>query len=106
MPKAEDYAYRVFWSEEDGAFVATVAEFPSLSCIEDTQTDAFFGLVELVSDILNDMADEGETPPVPLGSRRYSGKFALRMTPEKHRELTIQAAEQGVSLNHLIASKL
>lgn len=106
MRSAEDYTYRVLWSQEDGAFVGTVAEFPSLSCVEDAQADAFFGIIALVDAVLDDMEDRGEEPPIPLGSRRYSGKFALRMTPEQHRALALEAAEQGVSLNHLIASRL
>ena len=35
-----------------------------------------------------------------------SGKFMLRVPPETHRMLAIQAAESGVSLNRLVASKL
>ena len=31
MNDAERYAYRVVWSEEDGEYVGTVAELPSLS---------------------------------------------------------------------------
>lgn len=37
MHKAEDYTYRVFWSEEDKSFISTVAEWPRLSSDEDTQ---------------------------------------------------------------------
>ena len=44
--------------------------------------------------------------PTPLASRTYSGKFALRIPPEKHRELAIEAAEQHVSLNQLVVSRL
>ena len=29
------YSYRTRWSDDDGAYVATVAEFPYLSCVED-----------------------------------------------------------------------
>ncbi|MFR1168403.1 MAG: toxin-antitoxin system HicB family antitoxin [Adlercreutzia equolifaciens] len=47
------------------------------------------------------MAESGEEAPTPLASRTYSGKFALRIPPEKHRELAIEAAEQHVSLNQL-----
>ena len=101
--RAEDYTYRVFWSEEDGAFVGTVAEFPSLSCIEDAQFDAFSGIIALVKGVLDDMASSQEEPPLPL---RYSGKIALRMTPEQHRHLAMEAAAQEVSLNHLITSRL
>lgn len=96
MTKPEDYAYRVFWSQQDDAYIATVAEFPSLSCVEETQADAFFGIVAVVGTVLEDMAESGEEAPTPLASRTYSGKFALRIPPEKHRELAIEAAEQHV----------
>ena len=33
--KADEYTYRVFWSDEDEGYVTTVAEFPSLSHIAD-----------------------------------------------------------------------
>ncbi|MGA2466873.1 MAG: toxin-antitoxin system HicB family antitoxin, partial [Thermodesulfobacteriota bacterium] len=39
-------------------------------------------------------------------SRRYSGKFMVRVPPEVHRNLAIRAAEAGVSLNRLASSKL
>lgn len=106
MPKPEDYAYRVWWSQEDEAYIATVAEFPSLSCVEETQADAFFGIVDIVGCVLDDMAAAGEAAPAPFASRSYSGKFALRLPPEKHRQLAIEAAEQHVSLNQLVVSRL
>ena len=37
--------------------------------------------------------------PKPIASRRYSGKFMVRVPPEVHRDLAIQAAEAGISLN-------
>lgn len=94
---ADMYTYRVFWSGEDGAFVASVSEFPSLSNVADSQKEALNGLSELVADVLADMRESGEQPPVPLGCRTYSGKYALRMTPEQHRRVVMEAAEQGVS---------
>ena len=106
MAKAQDYAYRVLWSQEDAAYVGTVAEFPSLSCVEDSQSNAFFGIVEVVADVLRDMEEREEEPPVPFAKRTYSGKFALRIPPEKHRQLVIEAAEQHVSLNQLVVSRL
>lgn len=106
MFRPEDYAYRVWWSQEDDAYVATVAEFPSLSCIEETQAEAFFGIVDIVGCVLEDIAAAGEVAPTPFASRSYSGKFALRLPPEKHRQLAIEAAEQHVSLNQLVVSRL
>jgi predicted RNase H-like HicB family nuclease len=93
--KSEDYAYRVIWSQEDNAYIATCAEFPSLSCVEDSQSEAFFGIIELVKAVLEDMEESGEIPPQPFATRAFSGKFDLRIPAEQH-----------VSLNQLIVSRL
>lgn len=100
------YTYRVMWSEEDQEFVALCAEFPSLSFLANTQPKALKGLVKTVDDILADMEATGETPPETLSGKSYSGKFMVRVPPRLHRDLSIQAAESGVSLNRLVSSKL
>ena len=51
MTDIKHYAYRVVWSVEDGEFVATVAEFPSLSWLHTDQAKALRGLVDLVADL-------------------------------------------------------
>ena len=43
---------------------------------------------------------------MPMADRTYSGKFIVRVLPESHRALAIQAAEQGVSLNRLVNARL
>lgn len=106
MNKAEKYTYRVVWSEEDGEFVATVAEFPSLSWIEQNRNDALDGIVHLVSEVLLDMQQNHECIPKPFSERTFSGHFQLRIPPEMHRRIAIEAAEEGVSLNRLIASRI
>lgn len=106
MTNAEHYTYRVRWSAEDAAYIGTVAEMPSLSWAADTQVDAFAGIRSLVTDVLDDMLANGETPPEAIADRSYSGKFMVRVTPEVHRQLAIDAAEQHVSLNRLAASRL
>ncbi len=103
---AQKYTYRVIWSEEDGEFIGLCAEFPSLSWLADTQTEALSGIVDLVKGILADMAEHGEEIPVPLSLRSFSGHFMVRTTPETHRRLTIRAEESGVSLNRYINSML
>jgi len=103
---AEQYTYRVRWSQRDGEYVATIAEFPSLSWLAENQMDAFTGAVNLVRETLEDMAADGETPPLPFGQREYSGEFVIRTTPEVHRRLAIEAAEQKVSLNRLANTRL
>ena len=64
------------------------------------------GIRKLVADIVKDMQGSGETVPDPIAGKQYSGKFMVRIPPEVHRKLAIQAAESGVSLNRLASSKL
>jgi len=44
--------------------------------------------------------------PPPLTERRFSGKFLVRTSPALHARLTVEAAEQNVSLNHWVVQKL
>ena len=105
--KADEYTYRVFWSEEDKAWVSTCAEFKSLSNISDLSLhDALAGMVELLRDVLDDIYEEGEEPPAPFSKRAYSGHISVRMPPEKHRMIAIESAEQNVSINQLIVARV
>lgn len=100
------YSYRVFWSEEDGEYVGRCTEFPSLSHLAADQVDALIGIRALVNDVVADMRKSGEAIPEPLTAHKYSGKFQTRVPPELHRRLAIEAAEEGVSLNRLVANRL
>ena len=100
------YTYRVTWSEDDNEYVGLCAEFPSLSWLAGSPEAALKGIRKLVADVVKDMTDNGETVPEPIACRRYSGKFMVRVPPDVHRDLAIQAAESGVSLNRLASSKL
>ena len=100
------YTYRVEWSPEDEEWAGLVAEFPSLSWLDPDPVEAMRGIRDLVVDVVADMRAEGETVPEPLAERRYSGKVFVRTSPELHRRLTIEAAEQGVSVNQWAMQKL
>jgi predicted HicB family RNase H-like nuclease len=103
---ARFYTYRVFWSDEDEEFVGLCAEFPGMSWLDGEQGTALNGIVQLVQACIDDLVSKGEPIPDPISKREYSGKFMVRVPPDQHRELAIQAAEQGVSLNRLVSSKL
>jgi predicted HicB family RNase H-like nuclease len=102
----DKYTYRVTWSEEDGEYVGLCAEFPSLSWLADTPEAALSGIRATVKKVVKDMQATGEVIPEPLATRRYSGKFIVRVPPDVHRKLQIQAAESKVSFNRLIRAKL
>ena len=102
----DHYTYRVTWSPEDGEHVGLCVEFRSLSWLAATPEAALLGIRQMVSEAVADMQSTGETVPEPLAERHYSGEFRVRIPPEVHRSLTLQAAEQGVSLNRLTSAKL
>ena len=60
----------------------------------------------MVSECVADMKENGEPVPVPIAVRPYSGKFMVRVPPEVHRHLALEAAEAGVSLNRMAGVKL
>jgi predicted HicB family RNase H-like nuclease len=106
MVNNRHYTYRVTRSDEDQEYVGLCAEFPSLSYLDTDQAAALSGIVDLVGQVVADMAAAGEPIPEPIAEKPYSGKFQVRIPPEQHRRLAIEAAEAGVSLNRLISSKL
>jgi len=59
-----------------------------------------------VGEVIADMQRNGEPVPEPIAIKHFSGKFMVRVPPDVHRQLAIQAAEAGVSLNRLASAKL
>jgi len=96
----------VHWSPEDDLYVGTVAELPSLSWLASDRTEALTGIYQVASATVADPEADGDPVPPALADREYSGKFMVRVPPEVHRQLVIEAAEQNVSLNRLAASRL
>jgi predicted HicB family RNase H-like nuclease len=104
--QGDHYTYRVTWSADDQEHVGLCAEFPSLSWLASSPEAALRGIRGVVADVVADMKRSREPVPEPLASRTFSGKFMVRVPPEVHRELTLEAAEAGVSLNRLATVKL
>ena len=104
--ESDRYTYRVTWSEEDQEHVGLCAEFPSLSWLASSPEAALRGIRTVVAEVVKDMQANGEAIPEPLASRHFSGKFMVRVPPEIHRRLAVEAAEAGVSLDRLASAKL
>jgi predicted HicB family RNase H-like nuclease len=102
----DKYSYRITWSEEDQEYVGLCTEFPSLSWLAQAPEAALDGIRKIVISVVEDMVKNGETVPEPISTRRYSGKFMVRVPPDVHRQLALEAAEAGVSLNRLASAKL
>jgi len=106
MLQDDHYTYRVTWSEEDGEYVGQCIEFPSLSWLASEPEAALIGIRQVVAEVVGDLQANGEHVPDPLSAKKYSGRFMVRVPPELHRRLALEAAESGVSLNRLASDKL
>ena len=71
----DHYTYRLTWSVEDREHVGLCAEFPSLSWLAPTQTEALSGIRQVVAEVVSDLQASGEGVPEPLAEKRYSGEF-------------------------------
>ena len=103
---SDRFTYREEWSPEDDAYIARCLEFPSLATHGPSPETALSELRLLVADIVADMLSNKESVPEPLGIRPYSGKLVLRLPKSIHRDITIRAAEEGVSINQFLLSRL
>jgi predicted HicB family RNase H-like nuclease len=106
MMSDDRYTYRVTWSEEDNEYVGLCVEFPSLSWLASIPEEALKGIRQVVADVVADLEANGEAVPEPIAVKRYSGKFMVRIPPELHRRLALEAAEAGISLNRYTSDKL
>lgn len=100
------YSYRVFWSSEDESYIGLCAEFPGVFHIDENPHNAIDGIIVLVGELVQILITDGDPIPEPLADRTYSGRFQVRVPPDVHRNLVMQAAEQGISLNRHVSSKL
>jgi len=102
----DKYTYRVEWSSEDNAHIAHCLEFPSLMAHGNTAGSALVEMEKVVEASIAWMREESEEIPGPFGLKQFKGNVTLRMPTEIHRKLAIKSAEEGVSVNQYILSKI
>ena len=102
----EKYTYRVEWSEEDQLHIARCLEFPSLAAHSKTVGGALKEIEKVVEEAIAWIKEENEEIPEPFGLKKYKWNLTLRVPAEVHRKLSIKSAEEGVSINQYILSKI
>jgi predicted RNase H-like HicB family nuclease len=102
----DKYTYRVEWSEDDNAHIARCLEFPSLMAHGNTPGKALAEIEKVVGESINWLVEEKEPIPEPFGLKQFKGNLTLRVPTEIHRKLIIKSAEEGVSVNQYILSKI
>jgi predicted HicB family RNase H-like nuclease len=98
------YTYRAEWSAEFGQYIGRCLELPWLAQRGSTLKDAIAGVEQAVDEYLAER--DGASIPRPLTDRKFSGRFVVRTSPMLHARLVVEAAEQNVSMNQWVVSKL
>lgn len=62
-----EYTYESAWSPKDGAFIAHVAEFPSLAAHSKTRAGSLREIKSVIDSVVKELAASGEKIPVPAG---------------------------------------
>lgn len=95
LMKYKGYTGTVEYSEKDACLFGRLVGIDDIISYEgESVSEIRQAFHEAVDDYLSDCAAAGKQPNKP-----YSGKFILRLDPELHARLALQAQEAGKSLN-------
>ena len=104
--KAAQYTKIVEWSEEDGCFVGSAPPIIGPCCHGNDEAKVYAELCQIVEEWIETPDTDKHPLPEPLGAKRFSGKFVLRLEPALHRRLAAKALAAGESLNSFCVKKL
>jgi predicted HicB family RNase H-like nuclease len=104
--RIDKYTYRVEWSEEDNVHIARCLELPSLMAHGNTPKKALAEIEKVLEESLKWLEEKKEPIPEPFGLKKFKGNLTLRVPMEIHRKLAIKSAEEGISVNQYILSRI
>ena len=100
------YSLRIFWSEDDDAFIASCPEFPGVSGIGESAEEAVAEAKQALELAIETHRAEGWPLPNPTVLENHSGQFRVRVPRTLHAMLAEGAEVEGVSLNSYVISLL
>jgi predicted HicB family RNase H-like nuclease len=96
------YTASIEYSAEDGCLVGHILGIRDIVGFHgDSVTEMRVAFEDAVDDYLENCANIGKEPDKP-----YSGNLTLRLGPELHAKLAIQAKIEGKSINTLVIDTL
>ena len=100
------YQIIINWSEEDQCYVVKVPELDGCMTHGDSYEEASQMAKEAIELYIESLKGRNLPIPVPMCERSYSGQFRVRINPNLHRDLAMQAQVMDISLNKLVEEKL
>lgn len=102
----EPYSRVLIPDDESGTYTAVILEFPGCIAQGDTPQEAYEHLEDAAKEWIEAALDLKQEIPSPSQSLSFGGKILLRLPKSLHRQLTLIAEREGVSLNQFIVSAL
>ena len=114
MSTLEDYLRRPYHIElvpsatddGDSGWVAVVRELRGCVAQGRSPDELFENIERAMTAWIDDALESGDPVPEPYPEPSHSGRVHVRMPPWLHRELSLAAAREQVSLNQFIVSVL
>lgn len=87
-------------------FYARVLELDGCQSTGETFEEAYENLKEAMEGWIETKLEAGYEIPLPVGYEDFSGKFVVRIPKSLHYKLSVEAEQEGVSLNQYALYKL
>ncbi|MGR3176459.1 MAG: type II toxin-antitoxin system HicB family antitoxin [Candidatus Anammoxibacter sp.] len=100
------YIKIVEWSDEDNCFIGRIPGLIDGGIHGDDEEKVYKELCQVAEEAIELYNESGKPLPAPTANKKYSGKLHLRLSPELHERLSINAIRKGESLNKLINKAL
>ena len=92
--------------ESGNYFYAHVLELDGCQSTGETFKEAYESLKDAMRGWIETKIDDGFDVPLPVKYTDYSGKFLVRIPKSLHYRLSVEAQQEGVSLNQYALYKL
>ena len=99
MKTSDQYLKIVEWSEEDGCYVGTCPGLMLGGIHGADESKVYRELCQAVAEWIEIYRKDGAPLPAATAGKDYSGKFVIRVGPELHKTLAVNAFRSGESLN-------
>ena len=101
-----NYIVQPIKDESGEYFYARVLELDGCQSTGDTFEEAYENLKEAMEGWIEAKLEGGFEVPLPVGYDDFSGKFIVRIPKSLHYRLSVEAEQEGVSLNQYALYKL
>ena len=94
-----NYIVQHITDESGSYFYARVLELDGCQSTGETFEEAYENLREAMKGWIETKLEAGFDVPLPVGYDDFSGKFVVRIPRSLHYRLSVEAEQEGVSLN-------